>query len=138
VSRDWFVKPDEIDHLDLGDGEWIKIKKELNYGEYRQFKKNAGVSLTDINLTLDNLVDFVHPVILAFVVDWSVRNGKGETAEISEQVINSMHTDQVFAMGLKIVTHVGALAQEKKATKKAATEKASKKRKPKPSETSSS
>ena len=133
MSREWFVEP-ETERLDLGDDQWVEIKKELNYGEFRQFKKSAGISLTDIRFTLDNLFEYVHPVILAFAVKWSVTNGKGEPAEISEQVLNAMHTNQVFDMGLKIVTHIGALALEKKAK----ATKGSRKRKPKPSAPSSS
>ena len=121
MGRDWCVEP-ETDKVELTEGEWVRVKRELNYGEFRKFKKEAGISLTHAatQFTLDKLWEIGSVLILAYAVDWSVKDKDGVKKEITDEVIEAMRPDVVFEIAVAVAGHMGmaARAKEKKAPRR--------------------
>ena len=121
MGRDWFVEPD-ADKVELTEGEWVRVKRELNYGEFRKFKKEAGISLTHVatQFTLDKLWEIGSVLVLAYAVDWSVKDKGGVKKEITPEVVEAMRAEAVFEIAVAIAGHIGmaAKAKEKKAPRR--------------------
>lgn len=86
-----FVRPD-TKRIDLPDGDWIVVKARLNAGEQRDMF--ARMVTNDINVGHDGRVGGtmeIDPVkgptaqVLAYLLDWSVRDDDGQAVDIKGQ-----------------------------------------------------
>jgi len=88
MARNRFVKPQTV-RLDLSDGDWIEVKKELNAGEHRRvfgrlvkdMRAGERAQLDPEQVGLTKVVEYL--------VAWSLENN-GKPVEITEGAINSL------------------------------------------------
>jgi len=96
--------------LDLGDGQWIEIKRELNYGEMTDVAESTGGKLIRAQLHL----------LAAYIVGWSLTDGHGKSlpADTTDQrvsALRAMSSEAVNAIDDAITTHIESVKAEKKA-----------------------
>lgn len=100
MGRNRFVKPKTV-RLDLSDGDWIEVKRELNAGEHRRVfgrlvkEMTAGekAKLDPEQIGLTKLVEYI--------VDWSFEDG-GKPVPVTESAINNLDSD-TYAELIKVV-----------------------------------
>lgn len=124
-KRKWFVTPDTV-RIDLGDGDWIDIKKRLNIGEEKVLTTAGfgGVTMrtpgdeeedkekgTDIDV---NWKAMSVARVNAYLVAWNLADEEGVTVEISPQAIDSLDPVYFDFIDNKIVGHIEAQDKEKK------------------------
>jgi hypothetical protein len=108
----WFVAPETV-RLDLGDGQWMDIKKQLNTGEtqemYRQMRGVDGaVDSSKIRLAK----------VSAYLVDWSLPDLSGQKAEPSEASLKNMHPLAFGDLFEKVLAHEKSIEAEFEDAKK--------------------
>lgn len=91
MPRNRFVKPDMV-RLDLSDGDWIDVKKELNAGERRAVFANMVKEHHAGEPVLMDSAKVGFTRILAYLVAWSFVDDHGPVA-LSEAAINNLDTD---------------------------------------------
>lgn len=104
-----FVVPETV-RLDLEDGHWIEIKRELSYGD---MQKVASLSRADLTASALHLVG-------AYLVDWSLQDAKGQGVPIDTDAqkidaLRALSNEAFNAIDVVIETH----AKEARAAKKA-------------------
>lgn len=128
MGRDWFASQGR-EKIELGDGDWVEIRKELTYGEFIQFMQATGLDLSE-QFTFNTLVTSMKPIILSYVTDWSVTDPNGQRVSVSAESVESMHNDCVLEIGTAIARSVGLITKEKKAPTTKTAAKKTRKRKP--------
>ncbi len=107
-SRIVVVAPETV-RLDLGDDQWVEIKRELNYGEMSDVAEATRGSLVKAQLQL----------IAAYIVDWSFVDGAGKRLPVESLTdrigaLRAMSTEAVAAIDAAVSAHVEAVKGEKK------------------------
>ena len=107
-SRIVVVAPETV-RLDLGDEQWVEIKRELNYGEMSDVAEATRGSLVKAQLQL----------IAAYIVDWSFVDGEGKRLPVDSSadrigVLRAMSTEAVTAIDAAISAHAEAVQGAKK------------------------
>lgn len=105
-----FVRP-ETTRIDLGDGHWIDVKRELTVGEMRKVAAAAQGDLTLAGLHY----------IAAYLVDWSLLGLDGQPAALEPQsakiaALEALSQDAYAAIDEAIGKHKKAVDAEKKAS----------------------
>lgn len=108
----WFVAPETV-RLDLGDGQWMDIKKQLNTGEtqemYRQMRGTDGaVDSSKIRLAK----------VAAYLLDWSLVDLGGKKAEPNEDSLKNMHPLAFGDLFDKVLAHEKSIEAEFEDAKK--------------------
>jgi hypothetical protein len=115
VGRVRFVQPETV-RLDISDGEWIEIKKQLTWAEQQDFT-NAGVdtkvSGPEISVKWG---DVALQRLLIWLVDWSLLDANGKNVPISRDSISALDTETGEEIVAAMNKYVAARAEEKKAT----------------------
>lgn len=76
ASDVWFVDPDVV-QLDLGDGLWLKVKKELTVGESMAVQQALIKSVRADGRVEPDLSQIWKANICAYIIDWNLeRHGK--------------------------------------------------------------
>ena len=119
-KKNWFVKP-EIVRLDLGDGEWIEIKKRLTVAEQRKLQ-TAGFN--KISTPADGSEDtpsvdidwsrMTLARVLTYLTEWSIRDDKDKPVRITEATIGTLDPDAFAEIDDAIEKHIEAMEEEKK------------------------
>lgn len=117
----WFVAPETV-RIDLPEGEWIEVKKELTKGE--KDKANA-MLIKEVRGDGRMTPDFEmmsKAEAFAYLVDWSLKNGDTKIAIDSDadrlSALNAMSVEGFDIISEAIAAHVKALESERP-TKKA-------------------
>lgn len=117
----WFVAPETV-RIQLGDGEWIDVKKTLSKGE--RDKVNA-MLIKEVRSDGRMTPDFEmmsKAEALAYLVDWSLRDGdraiRIESDAEKLSALNSMSEDGFEIISEAIAAHVKHMEAERP-TKKA-------------------
>lgn len=90
---------DDIDRIDLGDGEWVDIKRQMNYGE--QLRLASSFSATSITIrdgapklnALAEKADLETGSIALLFINiraWSFKDGSGKSIPINETNIRRL------------------------------------------------
>jgi hypothetical protein len=132
MSRNRFVEPETV-KLDLSDGDWIEVKKELTYGEEQRL---AGAAMTSMNIQSDadkaktqteegdgvrvNLQNerFAIARLYTWLVDWSFTNAKGKRVEVSREAIANLSASTAHEIDDALTAYI---ASREEAAKNAAT-----------------
>jgi len=135
MSAPWFVSPD-TDKIELTweapDGSehplWIEVKHMLTVGEDRAVmravskvkqavKSKKDRKETDDNSTTADLdwTEYSFARMLAYLVDWSLADEKGNKVKISREQIGNFHESLFELIDKTIDAHVESREQEKKA-----------------------
>ncbi len=97
------VKPETV-KLDLPDGEWIEIKKELNYGEQAEMSASAmrGGKLNPttgyIEPDSETFASFASAKIVAYMIDWSLKDDNGKSVPYSAEMLKALDVASVAAI----------------------------------------
>jgi hypothetical protein len=81
MARNWFVQPERV-RLDLGDGYWIDVKKELNVGELRSAGQAAAGAVNPEGWFRPNLEMAGLAQIVAYLIDWNLTDAQGKVPPI--------------------------------------------------------
>lgn len=120
MPRNYFANNDVVT-IDLGEGDWIKIKDELTYGEDGKNKNSAldvvvnsdGVAVSNINMIKYNINKYV-----SYIKEWSVTYPDGSPAPVSAEVMSDMSPEFIALIENALNEH----AVKKEALKKASTD----------------
>jgi hypothetical protein len=91
-----FVKP-EVVRLDLGDGDWIAVKRELSVGEQKAMQTGGllniagkpGVAEEDVKIGID-WRRYGVARISAYVVDWNAKDAQGKPVPFSVEAVEML------------------------------------------------
>lgn len=118
MGRNRFVQPDIV-RLNLSDGDFIDIKKELNVGEQRRifsrFVKDArsgeawAVDPEQVGMTK----------IVEYLLGWSFTDAAGKPVEISEESIKGLDVDSFREIKDAIDAHEKQIEKERAERKNA-------------------
>lgn len=117
MARNRFVKPQTV-RLELSDGDWIEVKKELNAGEHRRvfgrlvkdMRAGERAQLDPEQVGLTKVVEYL--------VAWSLEDN-GKPVEITEGAINSLDAQTFGEIVKAIDAHEAAVDAEIEARKNA-------------------
>src|SRR5688572_26873246 len=70
MGRCRVVAPETV-RLPISDGDWVEVKKTLNYGESRKFKGDLYTIGPD-GRAVPNMQNLGHADVMAYLVDWSM------------------------------------------------------------------
>ncbi len=118
MGRSKFVQP-EVLRLNLTDGEWIDVKKELNVGEARaahgrlykpmHFGERAEIDPEQVGLAKT----------VAYIVGWSLTNSDGKPEPFSEEALLSLSVDVYQEIEKAVDAHETKQDAEREARKNA-------------------
>lgn len=116
MAKQWFVVPDVV-RLPLSDEQWIEVKRELTYGEEQALSASslkADSAKLGEGLALD-MENFQTNRLLAWLVDWSLRDGADRPVPVTADAIRALTTDAAKEIHAALDKHIAALEEEKKA-----------------------
>jgi hypothetical protein len=122
-----FAKP-STKTLDLPDGEWIEVREELSVGEQRKAYTAAVKGSTkteDGTRTEYDAQRLSFALVVAYLVSWSVRDGKGQPVDITtldkrRAAIEALDEESFNVIEAAIDAHVAEVTAAKKMTSEAA------------------
>jgi hypothetical protein len=116
----FFVNPEPV-RLELGEGVWILIKKELTAGDRR---KAFGAMIKRMNMGEPTEIDPEQVQVsnvVAYLLDWNVTdvNGnpiviRGASREVVTAALDNMTSEGYDAIAEAITNHIAALEAQKK------------------------
>lgn len=97
------------ERLDLGDGHWIEVKRQLNYGEMADVAEATKGSLLRSQVQL----------LAAYITDWSLVDDQGqalpvETLDDRIRSLRAMESEAVNAIDAVITKHAEGVQSAKK------------------------
>lgn len=115
MARNRFVRPQTV-RLELSDGDWIEVKKELNAGEHRRvfgrlvkdMRAGERAQLDPEQVGLTKVVEYL--------VAWSLEDN-GKPVEVTEGAINSLDAQTFGEIVKAIDAHEAAVDAEIEARK---------------------
>lgn len=118
MGRSRFVQPDIV-RLNLSDGDYIDIKKELNAGESRRvfarlvkdMRAGEKISLEPEQVGLTKIAEYL--------VGWSFTDQQGRPVEVSEGAIQNLDMDSYVEIREAIDAHEVTVEAERAARKNA-------------------
>lgn len=115
MARNRFVKPKTV-RIDLSDGDWIEIKRELNAGEHREiFGRMVKEMRAGERATIDpELVGLTK--LVGYIVAWSFEDN-GKPVEVSADAIKSLDVETFAELSAAIDKHDEAMDAEIEARK---------------------
>lgn len=114
MGWNWYVKP-ESERIDLGDGEWIEVKKELTVGETKEIlsrsTKYVTVDGSVVGVTDASVLDV--ELVLAYLVGWSARDEKGVSLPLSRATLLAQSRSNYQTISRAINKHNSERVKEK-------------------------
>lgn len=118
AKRPRFVTPTYRD-LPLTDGDWIKVKEQVTYGEQKQM---ATAGLTDMmegeagtrRIGMD-FSAFERARLLGWVVEWSFNDERGRRVPVTKDTIDALDPDTADEIIAALDLHVEEMAARKNA-----------------------
>ena len=129
MSRNRFVEP-EVVRLELTEGDWVEVKKELTYGEEQRL---AGAAMTSMNIQSDsdraktrtedgegvrvNLENERYAILRLYtwLVDWSFENAVGKRVKVSREAIANLGADTAHEIDEALSAHIAKREEAKNA-----------------------
>lgn len=112
----WFVKPETV-RIDLPEGQWLEVKKQLTVGEERKAMAALVKEVrTDGRMTPD--LEMVGKAqVLAYLVDWSLKDEAGKVVRIDSDAkkvsaIDQLHPEKFRVIADAVESHIAASATE--------------------------
>ena len=122
-----FVQPSTV-KIDLGDGDWLQVKRELSAGELKamrtaSFTYMQGAPTTDDAAQAGKADDEVKlgvdwrklavAKILAYVIDWNAKDAQGRPVPFSRDAIEQLAMPDFERIENAINAHVKEIEAEK-------------------------
>ncbi len=115
MGRNRFVKPKTV-RLDLSDGDWVDVKRELNAGEHRrvfsrmvkEMRAGEKTTIDPEQVGLSKLVEYI--------VDWSFEDN-GKAIPVSASAFNALDAETFTELVKMVDTHEEAVEAEIEARK---------------------
>ena len=102
MSKNSFAQLDTV-KLELGDGEWIEIKRELSYGDLLSLQDAADTPDGEGRLRFNSRAFYVSR-ILAWVVAWSLQDDKGPV-ELTRDAVEALNGEVAGAINKALNAH---------------------------------
>ena len=123
VNSSWFTKPLTTrlslpDLAGMDQDQWIDVKHELSAGEQRAAMARTVHSIRADGRIEPNLEQVGVAEVLAYLVDWSLRDEQGKSVPLNESALKALRVDAARAIEDTVRAHVAAVAE---AAKKAST-----------------
>lgn len=99
MARCRFVQP-QITRLALSDGEWIEVKNELSVGEWFDMFTSMGEAKMRR--------DLMRAQILAYVVNWSLRDATGQPEKFSADSLGHLDLGTYHEIDEALSAHINA------------------------------
>jgi hypothetical protein len=95
MARNRFVSAETV-RLELTDGDWIEVKRELSYGEQQELflrdVQMTGLAGGERNVSVDLQLINIRDMAM-WIVDWSFEDAKGKRVPVSIDSIKALATD---------------------------------------------
>ena len=124
MARNRFVKPKTV-RIDLSEGDWIEVKRELNAGEHRRVFGRLVKEMRAGDKALLDPEQVGLTKLVEYIVDWSFEQD-GKPVPVSEASINALDAETYAELVKAVDAHEEAVDAEIESRKNAqAGEKAS-------------
>lgn len=118
MSRNRFVSPESV-RLDISDGDWIEVKRQLTYQEEQELIGSVIASMRPgKELKLESGPDYARAQIerlALWLLDWSFRDGSDRPVPVNRDAIGVLDPDTAREIDAALDRHLGAMAEAKKA-----------------------
>lgn len=121
----WFIDPKDTIRLDIGDDQYIDIKKRLSAKEAKDVQA-AGINSMRVKTNAAEVPEEDREVNMGldmgamaltraekYIVGWSLSR-EGKPVSVSREAIQSLTTDAFNAIDKALDTHIKAMDEEKK------------------------
>ncbi len=107
MSRYRFVKPETV-RLDLSDGDWIEVKKELTAGEARAISRSSVRAVTDVQtgktVTEEDLDQL--SLLNTYLTNWSFVDAAGKQSKYSLDALRALDQDSYVEIVNALAAHI--------------------------------
>lgn len=116
MASSWFVDPDSV-RLDLPDGQWLLVKKELNAGDTRAIFSDLVKSMPAGERAQLDPSKVGLTKIVRYVLEWSLQDKAGKPVPFSEAALLGLKPERYQAISDAIDAHDESIAKELEARK---------------------
>lgn len=106
-TRTWFVEPETVT-IQLGDGDWIEVKKQLTVGDQRTAFQAIIGEINQEGWRRPRVDMLGIAEVLAYLVDWSAKDKKGQRIKVSEDALKNLPTELFNEIEAAVTTHIAA------------------------------
>lgn len=107
AAASWFVDP-EIVQLDLGEGLWLKVKRELTVGESMAVQQALIKSVRADGRVEPDLAQIWKANICAYIVDWNLTR-HGQRVPYSLDAVDSLSKPAWDKVSGVVTAHIDAM-----------------------------
>ena len=107
-----FVQP-QVMRLDLSDGDWLDVRRELTVGEQRQAMARAVKSMRADGRIEPDLANVGKAEIGAYIVDWSFTDANDKRVPYSETALDNLTTPAYNEIEIAVRAHIAAIEAER-------------------------
>lgn len=107
-----FVQP-EIVRLDLSDGDWLEVRKELSTGEARRAMAKTIKSMRADGRIEPDLEMLGRAEIAAFIVDWSFVDANDKRVPFTDAALDNLTQDAYAEIETAVRAHMAAVEEER-------------------------
>lgn len=108
-----FVQP-EVVRLDLSDGDWLDVRKELTTGEARKAMARTIKTMRADGRIEPDIEMVGRAEISAYIVDWSFVDGKDKRVPFSESALDNLTQADYAEIETAVRAHIAAVEEERK------------------------
>lgn len=107
AAAEWFVEP-EVVQLELGNGLWLKVKRELTVGESMQVQQALIKSVRADGRVEPDLSQIWKANICAYIVDWNLER-QGQRVPYSLDAVDSLSKAAWDQVSKTVTAHIDAM-----------------------------
>lgn len=108
-----FVQPDIV-RLDLSDGDWLDVRRELSNGEVRRAMAKTIKSLRPDGQIEPDLEMLGRAEIASYIVDWSFVDGQDKRVPFSDAALDNLTQDAYNEIDKAVRAHIAKGEEERK------------------------
>ena len=107
-----FVQP-EIVRLELSDGDWLDVRKELSTGEARRAMAKTVKSMRADGRIEPDLEMLGRAEMAAYLVDWSFVDGNDKRVPCSDAALGNLTQDAFAEIETAVRAHIASVEEER-------------------------
>lgn len=107
-----FVQP-EIVRLELSEGDWLEVRKELSTGEARRAMAKTIKSMRADGRIEPDLEMLGRAEIAAFIVDWSFVDATDKRVPFTDAALDNLTQDAYAEIETAVRAHIAAVEEER-------------------------
>lgn len=108
-----FVQP-EIVRLELSDGDWLEVRKELSIGEARRAMARTIKTMRADGRIEPDIEMVGRAEIAAYIVDWSFVDAQDKRVPYSDAALDNLTGDTYNEIETAVRAHIAAVEDERK------------------------